>query len=901
MADTPTFPARPVLLAQAGESTLTIDPDTNEGRVTVQSGQPVQLEAFELTGSTVETDGGALLVNTEGGTILRIMGLDSETVSFADGTIDGSTLKMLADVQNGATVTSFDGESGTIGLASSGAVDMSGTSLAGSQLEADGATVKITGSDSDISLAGLNSQAITFADASLSAGELQLLANIQGGGPVEIIEGGPGGGIAVALVPGQTVDLAQAGISSQDVSLGDMNKVTIGSGNEGFALTGLGDQSVQFAEGSLGGDELIALLASRRGGSAAADLDQDLSDGTAEITVMQGVPVDLSAYSLEDATITQDGDRLGVTLADGRVIEITGLTDEPVIFADAIMRGEPLLALAGEPAAGEAGSEAFVLPSETGAIIVEVQPGETVDLTEYEVGGSAIVLDGEDIVITLADGRELRIVGLEDEPVQFADATLGGTQLAGLIGDSGEGLVAPAAGPAAGPAAAGAAAAGTAPGAQQGGGTVVDATQPGPLGDALPLAALLDPTELGFTGVEPEPGLGDPETDLAGDPDTPLGPPPIDPPPVPGDPVPVAFNAQLPVANQPIAPEIGYGASGVVPIDLGDDGPGAGTTPDAPKDSGEIGNELAGIDTVDGRILDGLLLVDLPDFGQLLYNFDNAAGLTPITADMILGGVNETVFPITAGNDFFYQAYGVYGDGLATWQQAIDDGLVASITANGIGGDNDFTLDQVSSLTGPGDLDNTTRIGVVGETTFQGYVERQIGHLSLAGTGSEVNVSTEALRIDFAVDIGSMTFEAIRLFADEYLGGDEVGRWTAYQVDANGIATVVGTDTFTGTDPQNASLTEGRLDVTVDAGVAFNRVEFTTLPYSNSPGVPEPTGAKNYESSDYSLSNIKIAPADGDQFQYTTFVDVDANEAYDPGTDVLAAAPATVYLDTEVV
>ena len=49
MADTPTPADAPVFVAQAGESTLTIDPDTGEGRITAEPGTPVQLDAFELT------------------------------------------------------------------------------------------------------------------------------------------------------------------------------------------------------------------------------------------------------------------------------------------------------------------------------------------------------------------------------------------------------------------------------------------------------------------------------------------------------------------------------------------------------------------------------------------------------------------------------------------------------------------------------------------------------------------------------------------------------------------------------------------------------------------------------------------------------------------------------------
>ncbi|MEM1401554.1 MAG: hypothetical protein AAGF58_16815, partial [Pseudomonadota bacterium] len=207
---------------------------------------------------------------------------------------------------------------------------------------------------------------------------------------------------------------------------------------------------------------------------------------------------------------------------------------------------------------------------------------------------------------------------------------------------------------------------------------------------------------------------------------------------------------------------------------------------------------------------------------------------------------------------------------------------------------------------GAGNLNNTNPLGVVGKTTIQDSVDIQLGHDSRAGLGSEINVSTEALRIDFAVDISTMIFEAVRLFANEYLPtqldvGNEIGRWTVYSVDDAGNATQLATETFTGTDPVQTNLTQGAFSVVIDPGQVFNRIEFTAEPYSGtSAAVPEPSSPQYFESTDYLISNINVLPADGDSFQYTTFVDTDASETYDPAVDV-AAAPATVYLDTEIV
>ena len=861
-------------------------------------GAPVDLSAINLGGSIVALDGSAVTIAVAGQPAIGLTGLGGEPITFADGTISGADLQTLGRIQaaeGGTEITYLDplGGGSVVELAPDSTADLGETALSGKQLVADGDAVKIVGEGSDITLSGLADQQVAFADAGLTAGQLQILANLQEGGAA-VTEAGEGG-IAVALAPDEPVDLAQASLSNQDASLGDMNQVSFDADGQTLKLAGLSGQEVQLAEGALSGGEFVALLASRRGGTAAADLERDLADGSADYAVMAGVPVDLSAFSYEDSQVTREGDGLIVTLSDGSELTITGLGNEPVVFADTIIRGELLLAQAGDagPEAvetGDAAPAAVALSEGTGAIVVNVEPGRTVDLTDYQIGGSAVVLDGETVVVTLADGRELRIVGLEGEEVRFADARLPGNEFVALVGDTDVSLIEPAAGPEAGPAPE-APTVPEGPG-QPGGGTVVDAAEQGPLGQPIPLAALLDPTALAFAGIDPRPGEGD---DGVAEASPPVGPPGDD-----GAPEPISYNAQLAVADQPVAPLSGFGASTVVPIDIGDDGPLPGSDPAAPRDSADIGGELAGVDTVDGRILDGLLIVDLPDYGALLYDFDDGAGLTPITADMILGGPDETVFPIAGAGDFVYQAYGNYGKGAATWQQAIDDGLVSAITGNAIGGADEFVLAEVATLQGPGNLDNNTRIGVTGNTTFQQSVDQQIGHDSRAGVGSEINVSTEALRIDFAVDIGAMQFEAIRLFADEHLGGNEVGRWTAFRVDADGNATQVATQTFTGTDPRIPGKLEGDLIVNVDAGAPFNRIEFTTLAYSNAPGVPEPTGPNNYESSDYSLANIKVTPADGDQFQYLTFVDTDANEAYDPGVDV-ASAPATVYLDTEIV
>lgn len=821
----------PTLVAQTDETILTIDPDSGEGLVSVQSGQPVDLSAFELAGSSVANDGGELLVTTQDGTVLRISGLGSESLEFADGAIDGPTLSSLADLQSGTQtqIASIDGNQGPINL---------------------------------------------------------------------------------ALSPSESLDLSGVGVSNADASLVDGNQVALDIGGRDVLLTEFAGQSVNFTEGTLNSSELVALLAARRAGLGQSDLEIDLSDGSADIEVMSGVPVDLSPISSDSVAIEQVSDGFTITLADDSTINILGLSNEPVVFADTILRSDGLIALA-QPGPAAATEVAAALPdnavidAETGAITVTVEPGEPVDLSAYTLADSTVVLDGEDVVITLADGQVLRIVGLGGETVQFADTSLPGTQFAALAGDTSTELLAPAAGPAAGPAAPAPTGQG---GDQQGGGTVVNAQQQGALGNPLPLSDLIDPTELAFSGIEPDPGVGDDGDDpgTAG-PDGP-GDDPGDGGggPDPDDPSPLAFNAQIPVADAPVAPQVGSGASARVPIDIGDDGPGPGTTPRADRDTNEIGNELVGIDENDGRILDGLLVVELPRFGTLLFDFDDGNGLTPITADMLLNGADETVFPIEAGNDFVYQAHGVYGDGAATWQRAIEDGIVQSITANAIGGDDVFTQAEVSNIDGAGNLNNTNALGVVGNTTYQDRVDIQLGHDSRAGTGSDLNISTEGLRIDFAVDIGQMNFDVTRLYSDEHLPtgqpiGDEVGRWTVFNVDANGNATLVATDTFTGIDPVNNSQTQGALQIQIDPGLTFNRIEFTALPYSNAPGVPEPTGPNNYESSDYQVNNINVLPADGDSFQYTTFVDNNANEAYDPAIDDIAPDTATVYLDTEIV
>ncbi len=818
------------LVAQAGETVLTIDPDSGEGLVSVQSGQTVDLSAFELAGSSIAGDGGELLVTTQDGTVLRIAGLGDEPINFSDGTIDGETLSSLADIQSGT--------------------------------------------------------------------QTQIAAIDSANGPVTI-----------ALSPGEPLSLSSAGVSNGDASLVDGNQVALDIGGREVLLTEFAGQSVNFAEGTLNSGELVALLAARRAGLGQSDLEIDLSDGSADIEVMSGVPVDLSAISTESIAIEQVSDGFTITLADDSTINILGIGNEPVVFADTILRSDGLIALAQPgPAATDVAAavpDNAVVDADTGAITVTVEPGETVDLSAYPLADSTVVLDGEDVVITLADGQVLRIVGLSGETVEFADTSLPGPQFAALAADTSTQLLAPAAGPAAGPAAP--APTGQA-GDQQGGGTVIAAQQQGALGNPLPLSDLIDPTELAFSGIEPDPGLGDDGDDPAA---AGTGGPGDDPGdggggPDPDDPSPIAFNAQIPVTDAPVAPQVGSGASARVPIDIGDDGPGPGTTARADRDTNEIGNELVGIDDNDGRILDGLLVVELPRFGTLLFDFDDGNGLTPITADMLLNGADETVFPIEAGNDFVYQAHGVYGDGAATWQRAIEDGIVQSITANSIGGDDVFTQAEVSNADGAGNLNNTNALGVVGNTTYQDRVDIQLGHDSRAGTGSDLNVSTEGLRIDFAVDIAQMNFDVTRLFSDEFLpsgqpAGDEVGQWTVFNVDANGDATVVATDTFTGIDPVNNSQTQGALQIQIDPGLTFNRIEFTALPYSNAPDVQQPTGPNNYESSDYQVNNINVLPADGDSFQYTTFVDNNANEAYDPAIDDIAPETATVYLDTEIV